>query len=449
MFSQLSVPWPLFAQGLGDAHDLPHVARSLQRSFLSSSRQMLTIPPSQSATLDLHRLSASGHTDRLSIAIPAMAVNGPRPHTLTLTVANGIVQQIPVLLIPRQPPALAAPPPPQCAHFMTVSSADAVLKADSLVHVVPCHGAFQSPAGLYPLRYRLAVVYRGAEYPISSAAAGARRVLGPNPSGVLWRVPVFPVVGAEPLSTLRFVVWVYDADGVGRRFESANHTRPLMLGPGGGPALIPEAERLLSTTAPQHTAGDIARAALLLEAAAAAGVASDVIAGLAQRGLARATAQPDSSFADVQLRGVLGRAVRTLLHAGLQGNASSASGLEVLAASGASALGNFANSGPFPGSDPLAVDLVDALSLLLQAAVRRPAVLGTFREAMTHVYAALSQGLVAAQVFSTVLRRKGLCCAEDDAFGDIDCCVCPSWGFLETCGQSAGTPGGSGNFRRR
>ena len=349
-----------------------------------------------SPTLDLRGLSASGVTDRLSLAVPAAALAGPDPHTVTLTVAQGAVQQLPVLLRPRRPPALAAPPPPQCARFLRVSAADAVLVPGSTVQLALCYGAFQSPAGLYPLEYRLAVVYHGAEYPIAAPIPSGRRVLGPNGAAVVWRVPMLPILNSEPLTTLRFVAWVYDSAGVGRRFEDAAIARLLRLDRYiSGPMVVAEVERSLADAVPgERAVSDIARAAVLL-AEAGAGVPDDVVARLAQHGLARVAAQPDSAFADVQQRRVLGHAVRGLLHAGLRANATVPARLEELGGRGSEALLRF--RGPVPGTDPSAGYLVDALSLLLQAATVHDPVLAHLERATAHVYAALSQALVAAQ----------------------------------------------------
>ena len=339
-----------------------------------------------SPTLDVARASASGRTDRLSLALPPGALE--RPHTLTVTVvapngtgnysealANRVVVTLPV----RRPPVRAAAPPPGCAGVLSLDATDAVLAAGSRVRVAPCYAAIRSPAGLYPLRYRAAVVYAGAEYPIGDVPAAG---------GVLWRVPLLPAVGAGPHS-LRFVLWAYDSSGAAGRFEDANDTLPFSPGPSAGATLVLEAEQLLRSPALPLT--DVLHAAALLDAASAS-QDSAAVAPLAEAAMARIAGELDAAAADVSLRPPLARAVGVLLRARLRANATLDAGFDAFAGRGARALSRLAAAGTTRPTD-----LVNALAVLLQAAVARVPVVPEFTAASADVHRALSRGLAAGQ----------------------------------------------------
>ena len=245
---------------------------------------------------------------------------------------------------------------------------------------------------------------RGAVPPALPRGRGARRRRVPHRQrdrrgGDMARAPV-PRPRGRGGAAVRGGLWVEDAAGAARRFADPQHVWPLAPAPGNASAMAREAADLLRSAAPL---ADAARAAALLEAAAEAPEADAraAIPSLAQTAMERLLLLPGGSFGDVQQRRVVARTIPLLMGARLRAASAAPdavdSAADLFADAAAQALVGVARAGPAPGSDPLATDLVGALSLLLQSAVARAPTLKSLYQAVPHVYGALSGSLAAAQ----------------------------------------------------
>ena len=256
-------------------------------------------------TLDLPRLSASGHTDRLSLSLPAAAAAGPGRRAVALDVRyGGYAQRVVAWLPPNAPPRLARPLPLGCAHVLHLHSPAPVLVPGLPVLLEPCYGAVEAPEGLYPLQYRFFYVYNGTETPVPGSAW---QTMAAGAPAVQWHVPMFFAPSPrETFAEVHFGMRVRDSTGVEARFRDPALKLPVRLQPRSTAAALAAVADLLSYNVTDAGGGgaaalaNVSHAALLLRAVG--GNAST--SGLAGLALGHLDAQPDRVFADPQERQV-------------------------------------------------------------------------------------------------------------------------------------------------